>query len=765
MPNIIKKAVKKSILFKIGAAAAALFAMVIVLRLYLSWVAPERLLKDSLSVFFKDNFGKAVKFEDVRLTLAGNVRIVNLDVSISSDFNDNISLIRSPSVTIDLNLPALLSKKISITGIRFDHPQITLLKRYNLGYGETLRDLFMSGKPLAEVSDVDMDDFSVLLSNGRIMYVEYLVGGRISVECRKVSIGLNFRKDAVNYYLNGILVPFGSREISRGSVTARGTVYRAGNGRGYSSVHRFSVENLDISHINAKLMSPPYAVFGGLSAGATVHVMDGHASIDATAELNNLNLVEQRQEGARSVVANENLNIALAADVLNAGKRIIVRKIDIGDDSSRINASGIYCSSNQEEYFDVLLERCRIDLARLSEWLIPWENVSYQGSIEGTGRFSYDIRHKRSTNVSLVMRLDDFSITRKADGRKTTLLSAPAAHLTIADGAFLVSVDARKGRSDLGLKGEGYIAGWMPLVSESGFAFNSRRMEALYPIKTAGGALKKLYTDAFEDKARGYEQIFFMKTPLGVFVNNNTIECDFNVEKLLFGGRAALSNLKSRFRLADGYLRLEEFALSGLGGEYGLEMRAYLKSDYPGGSVWGRITGINLEEIGRSLGVEGSMSGTLGADFKFEFSGTRKAHLLDNGKFEFNLGMDSGRLSDTVFQKRLKKFVVANGLDEPSIGDIGFTRVTLSANQSAENVYFSNVVFSGDSLSASGYGAFRPQDGLRLPINFTYMGIGTEDAPGKMTNAPLVITGRLFAPVLRVMNKKDSAELALYNID
>ncbi len=765
MLNILTKAIKKSILFKIGAAAAALLTLVLVVRVYLSLVAPERLLKDSLSVFFKDNFGKAVKFEDIGLTLAGDLRIYNLNVSISSDFNDNISLIQSPSVTVKLSLPALLRKKITVTGIRFDQPQVTLLKRYDLGYGETLRDLFLSGKPLEEVGDIDLNDFSVRISNGRILYVEYLVDGRITVECRKVTIGLDFRKDAVDYHLNGILVPFGSREISRGSLAARGTVYRADRARGYASVHRVSVENFDISHLNAKLMLPPYAVFGGLSIGAIVRVMNGHASIDGTADLNNLNLVERRQEGARSVIANENLNIALVADAMNGAERIILRKVDISDDSSKINARGIYCKNDREEYFDVLLGRCRIDLARLSEWLIPWENVSFEGLMESTGRFSYDIRHNRSANVSLGIKLDDFSVMGKADGKKTALLSMPAARLTIADGAFQVSADARKGRSDLGLKGEGYIVRWLPLVSESRIAFNSRRMEALYPVKAVYGAVKNLYAGAFEDKTRGYEQIFFMKTPLGVFVNNNTIECDFNVEELLCGGRPALRNMKTRIRLADGYLRLENFLLSGWGGEYGLELSAYLKSDYPGGSAMGRISGINLEEAARSLGVKGSMSGTLGADFKFEFSGNRKAHLLDNGKFEFNLGMDSGRLSDTVFQKRLKKFVIANGFDEPSIGDIGFTRVTLSANQSAENVYFSNVLLSGDSLSANGYGTYRPLDGLRLPVNVTYTGVGSEDAPGKMTNVPLVISGRLLEPVLRVMNKKDSAELALFDID
>jgi uncharacterized protein involved in outer membrane biogenesis len=173
-----------------------------------------------------------------------------------------------------------------------------------------------------------------------------------------------------------------------------------------------------------------------------------------------------------------------------------------------------------------------------------------------------------------------------------------------------------------------------------------------------------------------------MKTPLGVFVNNNTIDCTMNARSVLFGGRKALRDLNAELRLADGYLRLERFSIGGLGGNYGLDLRAYLKSEYPGGSVSGKAAGINLEVLARSLGIRGSMSGTLGADFKFEFSGNRKAHLIDNGKFEFNLTAESGSINETAFQKRLAEFLIAAGYDKPAISRTGFSRATISGIRS-----------------------------------------------------------------------------------
>lgn len=765
MSGIIKRAFKKSTLFKIGIAAAAVLAVMVALRLYISFAAPERMLKDSLTYFFRENFGKAVKFEDVEMSLAGDVSITNLNMSISSDFNDNISLIQSPSVTIGLDLWSLLRGRIRMTGIRFAEPRLTLLKRYDRTYEETLRELFMSGKPLDEIGTMDIRNFTLLLSGGRVTAVEYLVDGRIVVESTKVNLEARFDGTVIQYRIKGTLVPFGSREIRKGGFSAKGTIYREGGRRGFSSVHRLNIDNFDISHLNQKLLNPPLTVFGGVSISATVHATGGHVSVEGGAALNNLNLVERGQSGARSVIANENMNVSFAADVIDGGRRIAVRGIEMWDDSTRLAVKALYSKNPGEEYFDVSLERCRIDLARLSDWLTPWEGVSMDGLVEGAGRVLYNIRHNRAVDVTLSMGLSDLSVTGKTGSLKKILISIPRARIGIKDGAFSVTAELRKERSDLVAGFGGYIRSWFPLVSESALVFDSRVIEALYPAGAIFSYARRLYEEALEDKTRGYEQLFFMKTPLGSFVNNNTIDCTINARSILFGGRKALRDLNAAFRLADGYLRLERFSISGLGGDYGLDLRAYLKSDYPGGSVSGHATGINLEELARSLGIGGGMSGTLGADFKFEFSGNRKAHLIDNGRIEFNLTAESGHMNETAFQKRLAKFLVAAGYDKPAISRTGFTRATLSGNQVGENLYLSNMNFTGDSLSAAGYGTYRPDEGLRIPLNATFAGEGSDEAPGKTTSVPLLITGRLFDPVLKVSTKKDSAGLPLFQVD
>ena len=120
-------------------------------------------------------------------------------------------------------------------------------------------------------------------------------------------------------------------------------------------------------------------------------------------------------------------------------------------------------------------------------------------------------------------------------------------------------------------------------------------------------------------------------------------------------------------------------------------------------------------------------------------------------------------MNETAFQKRLAKFLVAAGYDKRLADRIYACH--LSGNQVGENLYLSNMNFTGDSLSAAGYGTYRPDEGLRIPLNATFAGEGSDEAPGKTTSVPLLITGRLFDPVLKVSTKKDSAGLPLFQVD
>jgi hypothetical protein len=156
-----------------------------------------------------------------------------------------------------------------------------------------------------------------------------------------------------------------------------------------------------------------------------------------------------------------------AADAIDAGRRIAVRGIEIGDDSLRLVAKALYSKNPGEEYCDVQLERCRIDLARLSDWLAPWEGVSVDGAAEAEGRlfvrYAPQPRGRRNASGGL----DDLSVTEKTGSVKKNLFSMPRARLAVKDGAFSMTAEVRKERSDLVAGARGYIRSWFPLLRKA----------------------------------------------------------------------------------------------------------------------------------------------------------------------------------------------------------------------------------------------------------------------------------------------------------
>src|SRR5208283_2238977 len=86
---------------------------------------PEREIREVITDFFKNNLNKAVKFDAIYIEYNGDIRISNFNMSISSDFNDNVSLIKCKKAVIDLEFFSLLAGRIMINGLEFYNSEIT----------------------------------------------------------------------------------------------------------------------------------------------------------------------------------------------------------------------------------------------------------------------------------------------------------------------------------------------------------------------------------------------------------------------------------------------------------------------------------------------------------------------------------------------------------------------------------------------------------------------------------------------------------------
>src|SRR4030042_5438390 len=94
--------------FKKKYAAVALIAFVAIinilatLRLLFAVAYPDRVLREVITEYFKTNLNKAVKFEDQYIDYSGNIIISDFNISITSDFNDNVSLVKSKKAVVNL---------------------------------------------------------------------------------------------------------------------------------------------------------------------------------------------------------------------------------------------------------------------------------------------------------------------------------------------------------------------------------------------------------------------------------------------------------------------------------------------------------------------------------------------------------------------------------------------------------------------------------------------------------------------------------------
>ena len=118
----------------ISALALSLFS----LKLYFSLSVKEADLSMIVINFCKNNLGKAVKFDEIRIDVMGDVEITNLNLSVASDFNDNISLVKADRAVFKLNFLKLFKGITEIKRIVFNNATISLHK----SYGKTYRECF-----------------------------------------------------------------------------------------------------------------------------------------------------------------------------------------------------------------------------------------------------------------------------------------------------------------------------------------------------------------------------------------------------------------------------------------------------------------------------------------------------------------------------------------------------------------------------------------------------------------------------------------------
>ncbi len=277
-------------LLSICAGAAILF---IGFKIFIAIRIPEKQLKTSIETFFKENFNKAVDFEGISLSLAGNAVISNLNVSISSDFNDNLSLIKTGKAVIKFDFTELLGGTILVREIVFKGAEISIPKKYGQAYPEFIREVFLSGRALADLRELDLNDFTVLISGGRLNYIEGFRDSKLDLEFPRVNAAVVFSGGEIRYRFNGKISPSGRKGMSTGSFLCEGRLRLGEKGSIVRSSSKIEIDEFDVSFMNLPLMEYleiPWSVYGAFSVDMKVESLGEAISAEGSMDLDNVSI-------------------------------------------------------------------------------------------------------------------------------------------------------------------------------------------------------------------------------------------------------------------------------------------------------------------------------------------------------------------------------------------------------------------------------------------------------------------------------------------
>ncbi|TAL30715.1 MAG: hypothetical protein EPN93_19110 [Spirochaetes bacterium] len=761
---------KKSIIIYGLAAIGGPVALLLIFRAVLFFAVPEKTLKESVTVFFKDNFNRAVKFDDISFSTFGNVAISKLSVSVSSDFNDNQHILRADKTIVHLSLFRLLRGSLLVRKIEFNGAEIAIAKKLGLSYAEFFSETIRDARPPAEMMHADPGAFDIELNDTTVTYAEGINDKRLSVEMTDVRGGLSLTDGRADYEIRGKVMPGKTRDISPGKFTAKGELKLDGKSGITGTKNSIELDNVDLSHLNvhsSEEWESNLAYFGGFSAELKVGTLANETGIQGSMRFNNLNILQGEGEGAHSVVANENLNIDLTADILDDFDKIVFRDLRIYDDNLKLSVTGALASGELERYIDLSFSTNQIKLSELSLVFSPLRGVSYGGTASAQGKVFLDLSGKKTSSINVTGKVESLSLWRGTPRAKSYIIKNADATLVCTDDAIEFNSMTDRGGADLSCSVKSVVSSWRPFRSRTGVEVKGRSAmagDAWFLIsRMSEWAIKS----AFEDKLRGFEEILFRKRPAGIFANNNSISIECAIDRLSFGeSAAALTGFKTAVRLDRGVVQMDSFALSGYGGTYTMELQSFLNGDYANIKLKGGVEKFDVGRFYKDMKAPGRAKGECAIRFDYEASGYRMAHLVETGKGDITIRLADGDFKETSLQRKLAEFLSGNNFPGITPEDIQVEKATITLAQKSDSFFLRNLTIESDRLNFRAFGPYSFYFGFQLPIALMFTSPATEPgSPPRIMHVPVVLRGHALDPLIAIQKGADAAEFHLLDVD
>lgn len=734
-------------------AAVAVIALYVIvnamatMRLFFAVMYPERLLKGVVNDYFRNNLNKAVKFDNLYIEYDGTIVLDRLDVSITSDFNDNISLIKSEKAVINICFFKLCAGSIGVEGIDFYNSEITFMKKFGRSHVDSFLQVFDPGRFIKKTQEA-YGDFYVDFHRAKLFYRESLRAKQVILELYKINALMTIDANYLAYDVSGKIKPYHSKMIRNGDFKCRGTIRVADYNYYY---HDVLINNFDLTYLNEHILDykiADVALKGGISTDLRVVKTKNILSIGGKVETNTLTVFSMPDKF--NLLSNENLNIEFDAFIDSARNSYAVKQLKLNDDAIEIEGSGKYTRNDKEDMLSLKIKSNKIDLAELSQNFSPLKNIEYAGTLKLDGSAILDFKNNKAAEMKAGAIIEDFTLSKNINGTLFPIIEESSMRLSVDESTIALDVRGKPLKSDLAVASRTKVASWIPFNSETGINVRSKKMNLDNVRHCVVYLADSVFASAYEDKRGALDKAPFLQRPLGKFLNYNIINLESRFDSMFYGKKARFSDVVLNAQLSRGSILIKDFSIDGYGATYKLSFQGYFNSDQPYVKLEGKVEDFDLTGFYADSGLKGSLSGTGRTDFSFEVSAARMGDILDNAKGHFNIYIGKGEMRNTPLQHDIMTFLRKNGYDPGAISDIDFESITLSVSEQGENFWFSNMGIRGDTLLFSALGDYLYEGGINSNSVLT---IRRETSSASV---PVKLSGTIRTPCLDVTDKSKS---------
>lgn len=709
-------------------------------------------IRNDINALFMGRLGKAVKYDSARVYFWGRMSLANFTLSRSSDFNDNLPLLKCDSAVVKIRFIDLLRKRISIKSIEIEKGTISLQKQSDEGTSEFLESLFPDNdKKSGAVTGLDFD---MILDDVSLNLKIFTVNEVVIFQAENLSSTIRCGHNSVSWELEGDVLPR-IPGVKTGDLRAEGAVYLSGN-RINAGKAAFGLTNVDMRYFSPLIedkFNMKVSVSGLGDISSSLAFAGKSCSFSNTCIMNDFRMVDTTS--GRKMIDRDIISLHTSGEYLRGGK-FRIRNFSANDGNISMRGSGVLVYAGDR--VKTIAGKLHVDPFDLNDFALSYPvSVSSRFNINGSfgcdGYLSYD----RINGICDLIR--GASRTKK---------------ITISSGSGEGAVKYLEGNLDADCDSESIRGKSSGKYLDEPYEISSnlfiRRMRPFSTLLTldasfrqgsfdimkslASSSVGKFIEKVYDDRRGGYEDIKFLETFAGRMLNNNDVNAKLRIAQISVGtNKKGFTDCEVAFALNNGTMKFEMSSLKGFDAKYNLSGDGILHTDYPQMKITAGVSEFNLAEFASCGGIKGVKGGKGALTFQYSMNGNRLAHFVDNGTIDLTADISGLILDGNGFAESFGKYVRKYN----SSADFSVCAISqggIAFHQTGENGFIQKMSLTSDRGNINGFGKYTYEKGLIVSGEISTTGpVSSTGAAGLFASAPFDITGTLAKPVFSIRVK------------